>query len=1380
MTRIAQLLSELRARDIALWADGDRLCYRAPRDALSGELRAELVRCKAELISFLNQAVGPWECLPRASRVGPLPLAAAEEGLWLLQQVQPELTAWNMQSGLRLRGALDVTALRRALAALIERHETLRTSFQLSGGQAARIVAAQVSTELPVLDLASSADVNVEIARIATADESAPFDLGRAPLWRARLLRTGDREHVFLWTIHHIVSDSWSNRIFYRELAELYRAHAQQTEPALPVLPIQYADYAAWQRRLESEAAASCLAYWKNKLNGFVVPEIPGDKRRPELRSYRGARQRIALDKTLTDSLRELCKQERATMFMLLVAAFKLLLQRYTGSDDIIVGAATAGRTRPELENLIGMFVNLLPLRTDLGGHPTFRELLRRVRETCLQAYEHQDLPYERLVEELHLRPSSGRSPLFQILFDIVNLPPPRLEIAGLSLEPLPRSEAVARYEVVLRAPQTEAGLEIWIDYCAELFGAPRIAELLQQWSCLLEQVAQNPDREIDRYSLWTATARKVLPDPTAPLGRQWHGAVHELFARRAAAEPDKLAVVAPDGSWTYRDLDRRANRLAHYLRAQGTGREDIVAVYGERCAALVWTILGIFKAGAAYCIVDPSHPLERCRQYLTEARPKAVIVLPSVGSRDQEKDREIEALVEGLAETGCIRPPVFSAGDSDFLAACSADDPQVTIHADDLACVVFTSGSTGKPKGVLGCHSSLSHFLPWIERTFSISEKDRFSALAGLSSNILQREIFTALSLGATLFMPPPGAAPFARLDAWLRENDMTVVHLAPAMAQLIAGARPQPIPSVRRVFFAGDLLTLRDVENIRAVMPRAEIINFYASSESQRASGYKVIPRESPAAAREVPPLGCGVADVQLLVANRHGELAGVGELGEIWVRSPHVARGYLNDDALTRERFIVNPYTGDPDDRIYRTAERGRFLPEGEVEFAGRPEHQASVRGFRIDLSEVECALSRHGGLRAAVVAAGPDDAGQTRLVAYVVPSREPAPSASDLRLFLRRILPEPMLPSAFVYLKELPLAASGKIDRASLPPANQDRPELQNRYVAPRTAAERILADIWAELLNLKRVGVHDNFFDLGGHSLLAVRLVAEIEKCWAKNVPVAMPFQAPTVALMARVLARAYRTEPTSLLSIQSGGTKPPLFCVHGTDAYIPLSRHLGPDQPFYGLARHLDGKKLRSARIEDLAAHYIGEIRKVRAAGPYFLAGHSSGAVIAFEMAQQLRRGGEQIGLLALFHPRSLGAPWPSQAKLLEQGKSWYRRLRASMKPKPYVAAARSALGDDRRTTGLPSGEAADDRFYRRALKRYQPTRYEGRAIFFWPSQITDLASSWAGLAENAEVIWVPGTDLLTEPSLSHLARQLETRLDKVQGMARLEQGPSL
>jgi thioesterase domain-containing protein len=621
------------------------------------------------------------------------------------------------------------------------------------------------------------------------------------------------------------------------------------------------------------------------------------------------------------------------------------------------------------------------------------------------------------------------------------------------------------------------------------------------------------------------------------------------------------------------------------------------------------------------------------------------------------------------------------------------------------------------------------------------------------------------------------------------MRDNGITVAHLTPAMAQVLDQTAKQPVPSVRRVFFAGDLLTLRDVEKTRRLMPAAEIVNFYASSESQRASGYKIFAGETDNKGKEIPPLGRGVKDVQLLVANPHGHLAGVGELGEIWVRSPHMARGYLNDENLTAERFIVNPFTGKTDDRVFRTGERGRFLPDGEVEFGGRLENQVSIRGFRVELSEIESALGRHSEVREVVVVAHEAPGEDVRLAAYVVPKREPAPTTSDLRGFLKQKLPEYMLPSAFVLMTNLPLTPNGKVDHAALPAVSQQRPELQNHYVAPRSRAEKILAEIWAEILNLERVGVHDNFFDLGGHSILAVRLAAEVERRFLKNVPAAMPFQAPTIAHMAKALFQARGPAPSPLMAIQTIGTKPPFFCVHGVEAYVALSRQLGADQPFYGLSQDFAGRSIRYTRIEEIAAHYIAEMKRIQSSGPYFLGGHSIGGMIAFEMAQQLRRQGAEVALLALFDTRHPDAFRESPMDSGGKGKRLYQRVFEIVKPRKIIQTVPARVAQGAKTIachtyqlfGMPLpvqlqnfylDEMIHRRLYDKALARYQPGPYGGRVALFLPIQKQDRWNHWQTAVGNAnDVHWLPGDqiDLTSETNIRMLADQLKVYLNKAQ-----------
>lgn len=1380
-----QLLADLHAKGIFLWLEGDKLRYRAPHGALPPELRSQLAQRKAEIIGFLQAGAKAPQTIPIASRTGSLPLSFAEEGLWLMDRLRPGMTVWNMQSGLRIRGALDVSILRASLNALLQRQEVLRTCFRWREGRAVREVAPELIVGLSPLVLAPSADAAAEITRMAMEDERHAFDLSSVPLFRVRLVKVAEEDHVFLFTVHHIISDATSNRLFYRDLLAFYRAHADGTPPVLDELPVQYSDYAVWVRNLDEGALSAHLEYWRGKLSGVEIQEIPADRRRPEGRSFNGAKQRIDLGAQLTEALRRLCKQEHATVFMLLVTGLKVLLYRYTGNTDVVVGSAMAGRNRPELENLVGMFINILPLRTDVGDRPSFRELLRRVREVCLEAYQHQDMPFEKLVEELNPSRGLGRNPFFQALFDVVDMPSLPDAIRGLALEFLPRPEDTARYEIVIRAPETSDGLALSIDYAVDLFSRARIAEILEQYKYLFEQIVENPDRGIDEYSLTTASARNLLPDPTAPLDSEWVGPAHKLFSEQAKRQPDAIAVIDWREQWSYGELDRRSNQLARFLCGNGIGPEDVVAVYGERNASLAWALLGVLKAGAAFFIVDPSHPAQRLKDYWDAVQPKALIQL--VDSRRAGPGSQV-GLFADIPACHIELPPLAAAREAGLLDRYSEDDPGVAVGRDALACVIFTSGSTGKPKGVLGRHGPLTHFLPWISQTFEISAHDRFSALAGPSSNILQREIFTALSLGATLCIPTPDAVgATGMLDSWMRKESISVAHLTPAMARVLDEGAKQPVPSVRRIFFAGDLLQMRDVDRVRRVMPNSEVINFYASSESQRAGGYTVIARERQSNEKVVPPLGRGVKGVQLLVMSSNGGLAGVGELGEIWVRSPHLARGYLGDPELTAKLFTLNPFSGEAQDRIYRTGEQGRFLPTGEVEFAGRAENQVSIRGFRIELGEIESALSYHPGVGSAVVIGREDRPEEKILVAYVVPKREPAPTTGDLRGFLKQRLPEYMVPAVFVFLSRMPMLPNGKVDRAALPEVSKTRPDLESSYAPPRSRVEKILAEIWAEILNLETVGIHDNFFDLGGHSVLAVRLAAEVEKRFRKSISAATPFMAPTISHMARVISEASEDQRSSLIAVQPHGNRPPFFCVHGQDDSI-LARHLGPDQPLYSLAQHLIGKEIRYTRVEEIAAHYIDEMQTVQARGPFFLGGYSLGALIAFEMARQLRQQQEDVALLVLIDPADAGTIEDRAGRHSKRVHLCGRRFKTLRYSRLWQTTSEKLLDSVQAVTcrayrlfgrTLPAelqnfyiDRIVHRKVYDKAAQTYGLKPYLGHITVFGPEDGWDRSGAWEKVAQGGvDVHWIPRDCLqkTADPDPALLAAQLKACLDRAQ-----------
>jgi amino acid adenylation domain-containing protein len=1077
---------------------------------------------------------GPWD----------LPLSFAQERLWILDRFEPGSPNFNITGSVRLRGVLDVDALRRALAWLVERHESLRTTFAAVGGQAAQRIAPAASLPLPVLDLRGldGAERRRAMEEQGRAVAETSFDLARGPLLRVVLLRTGESEHALLLATHHIVSDGWSLGVLIRELAAAYAALARGEEPVLEPLPLQYADYATWQRgRLAGERLATLVDHWRQRLTGAPPAlELPTDRPRPAIRSFRGGRRPLVVAGPLAGRLRALTHGQGVSLFMLLLAAFEVVLSRLSGQEDVVVGTPTAGRTRPELEGLFGMFLNTLVLRTDLSGDPPFTELLARVRRVALDAYAHQELPFEKLLDELKPERDLSRTPLFQVFFNMLNFPAGPLRAEGLTVEPMAAPEIPAKFDLTVYV--SEPGEEIRFDlvYNADLFAEARIAELARQLEAVLEQVAAAPETRISELSLVTEAARVALPDPRGVLDPAWHGAVHEIFADWARREPGRLAVTDKDESWTYGELDVRASRLARHLRAAGVGRGDVVAIYGHRSARVVWAVLGVMKAGAAFTVLDPAHPPARIADCLRFAAPRGWIAVAAAGAVP-------EALAEQVAAIPCrVVLPLPGKDEKDCKDGKDikdgAEEAAVAMGPEDLAYVAFTSGSTGVPKGILGRHGPLSHFVPWQRREFDLRESDRYSMLSGLAHDPLQRDMFTPLQTGGTICVPDPAdiATP-GRLAEWMRRERVTVAHLTPAMGQILTELPPEAAPvrldSLRRAFFVGDVLTRRDVTRLRELAPGVTCVNFYGSTETQRAVGYHVerdgSGRHPSGAVRDSLPLGRGMRDVQLLVLTRTGSLAGVGEIGEIHVRSPHLARGYLGDPAGTAARFVPDP-AGGAEARLYRTGDLGRYLPDGEVEFAGRADFQVKIRGFRIEPGEIEAWLARHPAVRESVVVARDGNRGEKRLVAYLVPQGE-APGSSELRAWLKERLPEAMIPAAFVPLERLPLNANGKVDRRALPEPREEHREADNAFEAPRDETERTIAAVLLDVLQVEKIGVNDNFFELGGNSLLLVRAHARLRELLGPLGPLGTNelqvvdlFSHPTVASLADYLGRNRR------------------------------------------------------------------------------------------------------------------------------------------------------------------------------------------------------------------------------------------------------------
>ncbi len=1344
-------------------------------------------------------------------RDGKLPLSFAQQRLWFLDQLEPNNPAYNIALAARLIGPLDAAVLEQSLDEIVRRHESLRTTFAMSEGQAVQIINPPSTMRLPIADLRElpTSERQTLILRLAKEEAQRPFDLDRGPLVRGSLLWLDNHEHALFLTMHHIVSDGWSMRIFVREMAALYEAFSAGLPSPLPALPIQYADYAVWQRQwLQGDVLKTQLAYWKQQLEGApAAMELPSDYPRPPIQTFRGAFQSLVLPQTLSHALRALSWQQGTTLFMTLLAAFKVLLYLHTGQSDVIVGAPIANRNWGETEDLIGFFINTLVLRTSLSSDCAFVELLSRVREVTLGAYAHQDLPFEKLVEELQPDRDLSRTPLFQVFFNMLNLAPGDIQSHQLKIEPLSPAaidpDVESKFDLTLYVEnQADGTIRFDMVYNADLFARARMIEMLEQFQLLLKQVVEQPGQKICHFSLMTPKAKALLPDPTQMIDAAWEQAVHVQFSRQASRAPHRLAVVDKDGNWTYEELDKRSNRLSNHLRASSICSQDLVAVYGHRSASIIWALLGILKAGAAFVILDPAYPASSLIARLRQAPIRAWLQVEAAGALPKELEQFITA---ASYQCRLVLPSSSLAAAFAPLAECSPDDPQVAVEPDDLAYVAFTSGTTGKPRGILGTHRPLSHFVQWHSQTFNLCEADRFNMLSGLAHDPLLRDIFTPLCLGAALCIPgPDDIESVGSLAEWMQRQAIGVTHLTPAMAQLVAITRqPMVLSNLRYVFFGGDVLTQSDIDKIQALAPKATCVNFYGATETPQAMGYYVIPNHETAGdgsalesnrLRKAAPLGQGIEAVQLLVLNASQQLAGIGQVGEICIRTPYLARGYLNDNELTRQRFVPNPFTSMAGDRLYKSGDLGRYLPDGNIEFVGRADHQLKLRGFRVEPEEIEEILMQHPAvLEAAVVARETvNRPGEKQLAAYLVFKPGQPPDVGELRIFLSERLPKYMLPAAIVALEAMPLTPNKKVDRQALPAPESIGSDSAKRRIPPRDDLEFRLVQIWQEVLRVQSIGVKCNFFELGGHSLLAVQLVARITQELGQQLPLAALFQAPTVEQLACVLRRHARANIpfSSLAPMQTGDSaKCPLFLVHPAGGnvlcYADLARQLGLDQPVYGLqAIGLSGEQPPHTQIEAMASHYAELLRTVQPQKPCLLGGWSMGGVIAFEMARQLYAQGQQVAALILIDSHAPTGQPASKADdvdllinlVMEEGLHVdpdYLRQLDEDEQLAYV------LKEAKRANALPPDVTVAQmhnlfqvlKSNMQALRQYAARPYPGAITLCKASKQWDERKDlgWEGLAGGGLVTYeIPGDHytIMREPGVTLLAEQIKVLLD--------------
>jgi amino acid adenylation domain-containing protein/non-ribosomal peptide synthase protein (TIGR01720 family) len=1103
MKSIGKLLLDLSRQNIKLWVEGGLLRYQAPQGTLSPAVKAEIVDRKAEILAFLQDTASSArvEILP-APRVREMPLSFAQQRLWFTNELEPNSSTYNMPGAIRLTGQLDLVSLERTLQEIIRRHEALRTNFISHNGQPMQVIqqtnASWQMTSIDLQDLPTSKREE-KIQQLATAEAEKPFALDTDYLIRATLIIASATEHILLLNMHHIVSDGWSIGVLVDEIAVLYEAFVQGKPSPLAELEIQYVDFAVWQRQwLQGEILERQLTYWQQQLaNPPALLELPTDRPRPPIQTFRGAHQIFTIPANLTSALHSLSRQEGVTLFMTLLAAFDLLLGRYTGQTDILIGSAIANRHHGQLESLIGFFVNTLVLRTDLSGNPSFRELLARVQAMVLPAYEHQDLPFEMLVEVLQPERSSSHSPLFQVAFVLQNAPVSEIELAGLTLSTLTTEYKTAKLDLTLSLEQIDNELIGDWEYNTDLFNDDTIARMTGHFQTLLAGIVAHPEQPIAELPLLTAAEQQQLL-------HEWNDTqtdypqdkcIHQLFEEQVERTPDAIAVVFEAQALTYRELNNCANQLARHLVTLGVQAETSIGICVERSLEMVVGLLGILKAGGAYVPLDPSYPAERLSYMLSDAGIEVLLT----------QNNLLSVLPSHAARVVCLDT------DRGVIEPHRQDNLMTDISADNLAYIIYTSGSTGQPKGISIEHHSLCNLTRAQKQLFDLNLTSRVLQFASISFDASVWEIFMAVTSGASLIMGTSAALmPGDDLKQIIDRNSVTLVTLPPSALSVLP---TDELPSLDRIIVAGEACPL-DLAHQWSV--NRCFFNAYGPSESTVCATVASISEGS-----ENMPIGRPIANTQVYILGPQMQPVPIGVAGELHIGGDGLARGYLNRPELTQAKFIPNPFSPDGSARLYKTGDLARYLPDGNIEFLGRLDHQVKIRGFRIELGEIEAVLGNHPQIQQAVAIATTDPAGNNRLIAYVVVvSEEQHLSTQQLREFLQQQLPAYMVPSAFVILDTLPLTPNGKVDRKALP-APDGEIERTQEYVAPQTQIEQTLTTIWQELLLRERVSIHDNFFEIGGDSILSIQVVSRAKTAGVQITPKQL-FQHQTIAGLARV------------------------------------------------------------------------------------------------------------------------------------------------------------------------------------------------------------------------------------------------------------------
>jgi amino acid adenylation domain-containing protein len=1098
----------------------------ADLETLMGNLSPEKRALLEKRLMEKRAAGARSQVIPRRSGQGPYPLSFAQELMWLLDHLI-DTSAYHVPRALRIKGPLNVEALEYALNKIVERHDILRTNYQAVDGKPMQFIAPHATLPLQRIDLTrlEKERREQEAQRILVEEGRRRFDFEKDLMLRAFLLRLDEQEHILLLISHHIASDGQSKAVLFRELKTHYLAHCAGKAAELPELPIQYADYAVWQRDwLQGEVLDNHLNYWKRQLAGApMLLELPTDRPRPAAQSFEGARQFLRCPDGMLENFKLLCRKEGATMFMTMLAAFGTLLYRWSGQEDMLIGTPVSGRSRTEVEPLIGYFSNSVVLRVNMGGDPTFRELMRRVKEVALGAYSHQDLPFEKLVVEMQPQRDLSYSPMYQIMFSVGEHKDLGLELPGLEISPIIIDRGIAKFDMTFGMTELRRDLMCNIEYCTALFEASTMQRLANYFQNLLQGIIANPDQRIselpmlsaeDRHRAifgWNNTRRDYPRDIFVP----------HLFEKQAEKAPDAIAVIYEDKRLTYRDLNERANQLGAFLKKHGVGPEARVAVCVERSLEMIVGVMGVMKAGGAYVPLDAMYARERLPIIMQDAECPVLLTQRS--------------MLDSVPKTGA--KVIALDSDWEVIAKESKENPRHETTWDTLAYVVYTSGSTGVPKGVMVTHGGLVNQYRAYEESYELlSPVGSWLYMANFSFDVFSSDLTRSLCSGGTMVICPMELLlnPAGLYGLMLREK-VDCAEFVPAVLRNLTAHLQETnrrLDFMRILVCSSDAWSMADCRaTFQLCGSNTRLINAYGVTEATIDSTYLDIESSEMLRGEGFVPIGHPFPNTKTYVLDRHMEPCPIGVPGVLYIGGAGVARGYLNRPELNAEKFVRDPFSGEPGARLYNSGDAARYLPDGNIEFLGRTDNQVKIRGFRIELGEIEAVLSKHASVKQAVVVAREFSPGDPGLVAYVVPADGQGIDIATVRSFLKGKLPAYMLPSAFEVLDKIPLNANRKVDRKALPAPKKKSADLERDFVAPRTEIEQNLAAIWSEVLNFSPVGAHDNFFELGGHSLMAIQVISRVRNRFEVELPLRTLFENPTVAELGAVIESNHNGKP---------------------------------------------------------------------------------------------------------------------------------------------------------------------------------------------------------------------------------------------------------